>query len=64
MQIFIHLYQMETTLPINWAESRLQWSGVRLGEAVSEAFENFQLKTYGMKAQVHSTPDSKKQCRR
>ncbi|KAK4598116.1 hypothetical protein RGQ29_015561 [Quercus rubra] len=35
-----------------------------LVEAVSEAFENFQMKTYGMKAQVHATPDSKKQCRR
>ncbi|KAK4598103.1 hypothetical protein RGQ29_015555 [Quercus rubra] len=35
-----------------------------LVEAVSEAFENFQLKTYGKKAQVHSTPDSKKQRRR
>ncbi|KAF5740364.1 deoxynucleoside triphosphate triphosphohydrolase SAMHD1 [Tripterygium wilfordii] len=28
--------------------------------AVSEAFENFQLKTYGMKAQVHATPEKKK----
>ncbi|CAN1195232.1 Deoxynucleoside triphosphate triphosphohydrolase SAMHD1 homolog [Linum perenne] len=28
--------------------------------AVSEAFENFQLKTYGIKTQVHSTPDRKK----
>ncbi|XP_050276713.1 uncharacterized protein LOC126718519 isoform X2 [Quercus robur] len=35
-----------------------------LVEAVSEAFKNFQLKNYGMKAQVHSTPDSKKQRRR
>ncbi|GAB2275360.1 hypothetical protein Dimus_010120 [Dionaea muscipula] len=31
-----------------------------LVEAVSEAFENFQLKTLGMKAQVHATPDKKK----
>ncbi|KAJ8622953.1 hypothetical protein MRB53_031482 [Persea americana] len=31
-----------------------------LVEAVSEAFENFQLKTYGIKAQVHETPDKKK----
>jgi len=31
-----------------------------LVEAVSEAFENFQLKTYGMKAQVHATPEKKK----
>lgn len=31
--------------------------------AVSEAFENFQLKTYGIKAQVHGTPDSKKRKR-
>ncbi|KAJ0113108.1 hypothetical protein Patl1_02729 [Pistacia atlantica] len=28
--------------------------------AISEAFENFQLKTYGLKAQVHSTPEKKK----
>ncbi|KAK4282430.1 hypothetical protein QN277_013809 [Acacia crassicarpa] len=31
-----------------------------LVEVVSDAFENFQLKTYGIKAQVHSTPDKKK----
>ncbi|KAF3943806.1 hypothetical protein CMV_029663 [Castanea mollissima] len=35
-----------------------------LVEAVSEAFKNFQLMTCGMKAQVHATPDSKKQRRR
>ncbi|KAI6671270.1 hypothetical protein NL676_006155 [Syzygium grande] len=29
--------------------------------AISDAFENFQLKTYGIKAQVHSTPEKKKQ---
>ncbi|KAJ9152459.1 hypothetical protein P3X46_026024 [Hevea brasiliensis] len=28
--------------------------------AVSEAFENFQLRTYGIKAQVHATPEKKK----
>ncbi|KAL4354471.1 hypothetical protein GQ457_06G033880 [Hibiscus cannabinus] len=28
--------------------------------AVSEAFENFQLKVYGVKAQVHDTPEKKK----
>ncbi|CAH9123149.1 unnamed protein product [Cuscuta epithymum] len=28
--------------------------------AVSEAFENFQLKTYGIKAQVHPTPEKKR----
>ncbi|CAI9111057.1 OLC1v1011191C1 [Oldenlandia corymbosa var. corymbosa] len=28
--------------------------------AVSEAFENFQLKTYGIKTQVHATPEKKK----
>ncbi|XP_072093821.1 uncharacterized protein [Arachis hypogaea] len=33
-----------------------------LVEAISDAFENFQLKTYGIKAQVHSTPEKKK-CR-
>ncbi|KAI3467516.1 hypothetical protein Pfo_024179 [Paulownia fortunei] len=31
-----------------------------LVEAVSEAFEKFQLKTYGMKTQVHATPEKKK----
>ncbi|KAL8519031.1 hypothetical protein ACS0TY_010103 [Phlomoides rotata] len=31
-----------------------------LVEAVSEAFENFQLKTYGKKTQVHDTPEKKK----
>ncbi|KAK7271680.1 hypothetical protein RJT34_27779 [Clitoria ternatea] len=31
-----------------------------LVEAISEAFENFQLKSYGVKTQVHSTPDKKK----
>lgn len=29
-------------------------------EAVSEAFENFQMKTYGKKTQVHATPEKKK----
>ncbi|XP_052189485.1 uncharacterized protein LOC127799470 isoform X1 [Diospyros lotus] len=28
--------------------------------AISEAFENFQLKTYGIKPQVHATPEKKK----
>ncbi|KAJ4711117.1 deoxynucleoside triphosphate triphosphohydrolase SAMHD1-like [Melia azedarach] len=31
-----------------------------LVEAVSEAFVNFQLKTFGMEAQVHATPEKKK----
>ncbi|WCJ44814.1 hypothetical protein M5689_025465 [Euphorbia peplus] len=31
-----------------------------LVEAASEAFENFQEKMYGMKAQVHATPDKKR----
>ncbi|XP_015578616.1 deoxynucleoside triphosphate triphosphohydrolase SAMHD1 homolog isoform X1 [Ricinus communis] len=31
-----------------------------LVDAVSVAFENFQQKTYGMKAQVHATPDKKR----
>ncbi|KAF5479574.1 hypothetical protein F2P56_000383 [Juglans regia] len=31
--------------------------------AISEAFENFQLQTYGIKAQVHATPEKKKQRR-
>ncbi|RZR82175.1 hypothetical protein BHM03_00008536 [Ensete ventricosum] len=32
-------------------------------EAVSEAFENLQLKIYGVKTQVHETPEAKKQRR-
>ncbi|KAF9623028.1 hypothetical protein IFM89_036009 [Coptis chinensis] len=35
----------------------------KLVEAISEAFENFQLKTYGVKAQVHETPEKKKRRR-
>ncbi|KAF3617776.1 putative deoxynucleoside triphosphate triphosphohydrolase SAMHD1 -like protein isoform X2 [Capsicum annuum] len=31
-----------------------------LVEAVSKAFENFQIKTYGKKTQVHATPEKKK----
>ncbi|OVA09854.1 HD/PDEase domain [Macleaya cordata] len=31
--------------------------------AISEAFENFQLKTYGIKPQVHATPEKKKRRR-
>ncbi|XP_057830386.1 uncharacterized protein LOC131041362 isoform X2 [Cryptomeria japonica] len=34
-----------------------------LVEEISEAFENFQLRTYGIKPQVHGTPDSKKRKR-
>ncbi|KAM0944265.1 putative HD/PDEase domain-containing protein [Dioscorea sansibarensis] len=34
-----------------------------LVEVISEAFENFQLKTYGVKTQVHDTPDKKKRRR-
>ncbi|KAH9773304.1 HD domain-containing protein [Citrus sinensis] len=34
-----------------------------LVEAVSDAFENFQMKTYGEKTQVHSTPEKKKRRR-
>lgn len=34
------------------------WNIIQV-EAVSEAFENFQLKTYGMKTQVHATPEKK-----
>lgn len=30
--------------------------------AISEAFENFQLRTYGIKAQVHATPEKKMRC--
>lgn len=29
-------------------------------EAVSKAFENYQLKTFGRNAQVHETPEKKK----
>ncbi|KAF6164313.1 hypothetical protein GIB67_029196 [Kingdonia uniflora] len=34
-----------------------------LVEVISEAFENFQLKTYGLKTQVHETPEKKKRRR-
>ncbi|KAK0574269.1 hypothetical protein LWI29_020722 [Acer saccharum] len=34
-----------------------------LVEAVSDAFENYQLKMFGMKAQVHATPEKKKRRR-
>lgn len=34
-----------------------------LVDAVSEAFENFQLRTYGIKTQVHGTPSGKKRRR-
>ncbi|KAH7570270.1 hypothetical protein JRO89_XS05G0079400 [Xanthoceras sorbifolium] len=34
-----------------------------LVETVSDAFENFQLKMFGMKAQVHATPEKKKRRR-
>ncbi|KAK1302323.1 hypothetical protein QJS10_CPB12g00208 [Acorus calamus] len=33
-------------------------------EAVSEAFVNFQLRMYGIKTQVHETPDKKKRRRK
>ncbi|KAF6144268.1 hypothetical protein GIB67_024495 [Kingdonia uniflora] len=32
-------------------------------EVISEAFENFHLKTYGLKTQVHETPEKKKRRR-
>lgn len=32
-------------------------------ESISEAFENFQLNVYGVKAQVHDTPEKKKRRR-
>lgn len=32
-------------------------------EAISEAFENLQLKMYGVKKQVHETPEKKKRRR-
>ncbi|CAN4124231.1 unnamed protein product [Withania somnifera] len=32
----------------------------KLVEAVSKAFENFQMKTYGKKTQVHATPEKKR----
>ncbi|KAF9610876.1 hypothetical protein IFM89_025338 [Coptis chinensis] len=35
----------------------------KLVEAISEAFENFRLKTYGVKAQVNETPEKKKRRR-
>ncbi|KAJ3694339.1 hypothetical protein LUZ60_009819 [Juncus effusus] len=49
-------------LPTNYQDRivRVYAKKPDLVEAVSEAFENFQLKTYGVKKQVHSTPEKKK----
>ncbi|KAF3329007.1 deoxynucleoside triphosphate triphosphohydrolase SAMHD1 isoform X1 [Carex littledalei] len=52
-------------LPSNFQDRivRVYAKKPELVEAVSEAFENFQMKMYGVKAQVHDTPEKKKQRR-
>ncbi|KAJ8547652.1 hypothetical protein K7X08_011238 [Anisodus acutangulus] len=39
---------------------RIMIAKPELVKAASEAFENFQMKTYGKKTQVHATPEKKK----
>ncbi|XP_058088963.1 uncharacterized protein LOC131235689 [Magnolia sinica] len=53
-------------LPSNFQDRivRVYSKKPELVEAVSEAFENFQLKMYGIKAQVHETPEKKKHRRK
>ncbi|XP_078174617.1 uncharacterized protein LOC144568224 [Carex rostrata] len=52
-------------LPSNFQDRivRVYAKKPELVEAISEAFENFQMKMYGVKAQVHDTPEKKKQRR-
>lgn len=62
----IHDYRISHLLPA-FCEDRIVRvfsKNPDLVKTVSEAFENFQLKTYGMKAQVHATPDRKRNRRR
>lgn len=62
----IHDYRISHLLPA-FCEDRIvkvYSKNPDLVKTVSEAFENFQLKTYGMKAQVHATPDRKRNRRR
>ncbi|XP_057508108.1 uncharacterized protein LOC130791036 isoform X1 [Actinidia eriantha] len=52
-------------LPSNYLDMivRVYSKKPELVEAVCEAFENFQMRTYGMKTQVHATPEKKKRRR-
>ncbi|XP_031494203.1 uncharacterized protein LOC116260199 isoform X1 [Nymphaea colorata] len=54
--------QISHLLPASYQDTivRVYSKKPELVEAVSEAFENFQLKTYGIKAQVHETPKKKR----
>ncbi|MED6148253.1 hypothetical protein PIB30_051387 [Stylosanthes scabra] len=54
--------QVSHLLPTSYQDMivRVYSKKPELVEAISDAFENFQLKTYGIKAQVHSTPEKKK----
>lgn len=62
----IHDYRISHLLPAFCEDRivRVYSKNPDLVKTVSEAFENFQLKTYGMKAQVHATPDRKRNRRR
>lgn len=62
----IHDYHISHLLPAFCEDRivRVYSKNPDLVKTVSEAFENFQLKTYGMKAQVHATPDRKRNRRR
>ncbi|XVF60325.1 hypothetical protein PTKIN_Ptkin08bG0036000 [Pterospermum kingtungense] len=55
-------YRISHLLPTSYQDMivRVYSKKPELVAAVSEAFENFQLKTYGVKAQVHATPEKKK----
>ena len=50
VRIFLYDHELYANVTYKWNESTGSF--------------NFQLKTYGMKAQVHSIPDSKKQRQR
>ncbi|KAJ6318961.1 hypothetical protein OIU76_014335 [Salix suchowensis] len=62
----VHDYRISHLLPAFCEDRivRVYSKNPDLVKTVSEAFENFQLKTYGMKAQVHATPDRKRNRRR
>uniref|UniRef100_A0A2P2IPZ0 Deoxynucleoside triphosphate triphosphohydrolase SAMHD1 homolog n=1 Tax=Rhizophora mucronata TaxID=61149 RepID=A0A2P2IPZ0_RHIMU len=55
-------HRISQLLPVFYEDKlvRVYSKKPELVEAVSAAFENFQVKTYGEKTQVHETPDSKK----
>ncbi|MCD7464560.1 hypothetical protein HAX54_052988 [Datura stramonium] len=58
----INDYRVSHLLPACYQDMmvRVYTRKPELVKAVSEAFENFQMKTYGKKTQVHATPEKKK----